>query len=127
MATFDMVATVARLDPQTAENPPQATMVAMARPPLKWPSHAFDASYRSWDMPDRATKLPIRMNSGKTEKSYTITVSTPVLPMLLRAGSNPLYYPKPTVPTIAMPKAMGTCRNSSRKSAAKAMRTASIV
>ena len=37
MATFDMVAAVASDDPQMAANPPQATIVAIARPPRKWP------------------------------------------------------------------------------------------
>src|SRR3989339_379982 len=36
-ATLAMVAPVAREDPQMAANPEQATMVAMASPPLKWP------------------------------------------------------------------------------------------
>ena len=68
-ATFDMVATVARLEPQTALKPPQATMVAMASPPRRCPSQACDVSYRSCEIPERATKLPVRMKSGRTEKS----------------------------------------------------------
>ena len=35
MATFAIVAAVATEDPQTALNPPQESIVAMARPPLK--------------------------------------------------------------------------------------------
>ena len=43
-ATFDIVATVARLDPQTALKPRQATTVAMAKPPRLCPSQALEAS-----------------------------------------------------------------------------------
>ncbi|MCZ7655670.1 MAG: hypothetical protein M5R42_17605 [Rhodocyclaceae bacterium] len=43
MATLDMVAAVARLEPQMEENPPQARMVAIASPPLRWPRKAYDA------------------------------------------------------------------------------------
>jgi len=40
MATLDMVAAVASEDPQMAEKPPQARIVAMASPPRKRPSRA---------------------------------------------------------------------------------------
>ncbi len=43
MATLDMVAAVASDEPQIAENPPQATTVAMASPPLRWPRKALEA------------------------------------------------------------------------------------
>ena len=69
MATFDMVAAVARLEPQTALKPPHATMVAIARPPLRWPRKALEAVYSSSDSRARVTKLPIRTNSGTTESS----------------------------------------------------------
>ena len=44
MATLAMVAAVAKELPETAANPPQAAIVAMARPPRKWPSQASAAS-----------------------------------------------------------------------------------
>jgi len=65
-----MVAAVARLEPQIAPKPPQATMVDMARPPRRWPSTACAAAYSSRDMRDWVTKLPIRMNSGNTDSRY---------------------------------------------------------
>ena len=40
METLDMVAAVARDDPQMAENMPQATMVDIASPPLRCPRKA---------------------------------------------------------------------------------------
>ncbi len=40
MATRDIVAEVAKLEPLIAEKPPQATTVAMAKPPLRWPKKA---------------------------------------------------------------------------------------
>ena len=43
MATLDIVAAVASEDPQIAENPPQATMVAIESPPRRWPRKACDA------------------------------------------------------------------------------------
>jgi hypothetical protein len=43
MAILDMVAAVARLDPETADRPPHATTVAIARPPRKWPRKLFEA------------------------------------------------------------------------------------
>ena len=44
MATLAMVAEVAMELPDMAAKPPQAATVAIARPPRKWPSQAFDAS-----------------------------------------------------------------------------------
>jgi hypothetical protein len=43
MATLAMVAAVARLEPEMALKPPHATMVAMARPPRRWPRKALEA------------------------------------------------------------------------------------
>ena len=44
IATLLMVAAVASEDPETAANPAQAPIVAMARPPRRCPSHALVAS-----------------------------------------------------------------------------------
>jgi hypothetical protein len=38
-----MVAAVATDEPEMAEKPPQAVIVAMARPPLRWPMKALAA------------------------------------------------------------------------------------
>ena len=51
-ATVPMVRAVARLSPHTAANPPQAPMVAMARPPGRNPSHLWAMSYKSLPMPE---------------------------------------------------------------------------
>ena len=40
MATFDIVAAVAREEPQIAEKPAHATIVAIANPPRIWPRNA---------------------------------------------------------------------------------------
>lgn len=40
MATFDIVAAVAKVDPHTAEKPPHAITVASANPPLNRPNAA---------------------------------------------------------------------------------------
>src|SRR5690554_6508280 len=117
MATLDMVADVARLEPQMAEKPPQATTVAMDRPPLRWPRKALDTEYSSWDRPERVTRLPININSGITDRLYSCTVSITRLeamdsgpvqrksPML--ASSKPLRNAKPKKPTRPMANAIG--------------------
>ena len=61
-----MVAAVAAVEPQMAENRAQAATVAMARPPFKLPSHLFAKSNRSEEMPDIYANCPIRTNSGIT-------------------------------------------------------------
>ena len=65
-----MVAAVASDDPQMAENMPQAAMVDIASPPLRWPRNTKAARYSSRAMPPRSTKSPIRMNIGNTDNSY---------------------------------------------------------
>ena len=80
MATSAIVATVAMLDPQTAEKPPQAATVDMASPPLRWPRKASAAANKSSASPDRAMKVPIRMKSGRTENSKLITLSNTIWP-----------------------------------------------
>ena len=44
MATLDIVAAVARLEPQIAEKPPQATIVAIDNPPRLSPRKAWEAA-----------------------------------------------------------------------------------
>ena len=55
------------VDPQIAENPAQATIVAIARPPRKCPKNALDTWYNSRLNPPLLTNNPIRMNSGTTD------------------------------------------------------------
>ena len=73
-ATLDMVATVAKLEPQTLAKPAQATTVAIASPPLRWPKKAFAAPYKSSDKRAAAIKPPMRTNSGMTDNSSFSTV-----------------------------------------------------
>jgi len=54
-------------EPQMPPNPAEAQMVAMARPPRRWPMNAYAARKSSCDMPARVTKLPMRMKSGTTD------------------------------------------------------------
>ena len=61
------VAAVAIDEPQIAPKPAQPAMVAIARPPRKWPMNEFAVRNSSFDMPARVTKFPIRMNSGTTD------------------------------------------------------------
>ena len=56
------------VDPQIAENPAQATIVAIARPPRKCPKNALDTWYNSRLNPPLLTNSPIRMNSGTTDR-----------------------------------------------------------
>ena len=67
MATFDMVAAVANDDPQIAAKPPQARIVAIARPPRKCPRNALETLYNSRLIPPLFTNSPIRMKRGITE------------------------------------------------------------
>ena len=53
-------------------------------------------------------------------------MSVAVLPMLFSAGPYPMMCPNPIVPTIAIPNAIGTCRNSRMNKATKPIATASI-
>ena len=62
-----MVAAVAIEEPQIAPNPAQAMIVAIARPPRRWPMNAYAARNNCCDMPARVTRLPIRMNRGTTD------------------------------------------------------------
>ena len=62
-----IVAAVAIDEPQIAPKPAQASTVACARPPRTWPTNEYAARNSSCARPARATKLPIRMNSGTTE------------------------------------------------------------
>ena len=47
-ATAPIVVVVAMLDPHTAENAAHPTIVAMARPPGRWPNHLYALAYASW-------------------------------------------------------------------------------
>ncbi|OQC74179.1 MAG: hypothetical protein BWX45_00059 [Deltaproteobacteria bacterium ADurb.Bin002] len=51
-ATEAMVAAVALVEPQTAEKPAQAPMVAMASPPGRWPKNLWAALKRRPLMPE---------------------------------------------------------------------------
>jgi len=64
-----MVAAVAMDEPQIEPKPPDAMMLAMARPPRLWPTKALAAVNSSLAMPARATKLPISTNSGITDST----------------------------------------------------------
>ena len=67
MATLDMVAAVASDEPQTAENPPQDRTVAMANPPRMRPKTRSAAENSPCAIPDPASTLPMKMNSGTTD------------------------------------------------------------
>ena len=62
------VAAVATDEPEIAAKPAQAAMVAMPRPPLKWPTKEFAARNNSRLMPELDTKAPIKRNIGMTPK-----------------------------------------------------------
>ena len=121
-----MVAEVASDEPQTALKPPQAAMVAVARPPRVWPSQALDASYRSFEMRDWAMKLPIMIKSGSTANSAFRIWPKASVPTDAIAGAKSRKWTSPRKPIKAMPKAIGTSRKSRMKSAMKAMATSSI-
>ena len=67
-AILAIVAAVARDDPQTELKPPQAIIVAIAKPPFLCLSHALAALYNSSARPALTTKLPINKNKGKIDK-----------------------------------------------------------
>lgn len=69
------MADVAIEDPQIDPKPPLATMVDIARPPRQCPMNAWAAWNNSSDMRARTTKLPMRMNSGITDRPYASPVS----------------------------------------------------
>ena len=64
-----MVAVVAIEEPQMDPKPPEAMMLAMAKPPRRWPTNALAAVNSSLAMPARETKLPISTNSGITDRT----------------------------------------------------------
>ncbi len=65
---MEKVAAVATEEPQIAAKPPQASTVAMPRPPRRWPISALAARNSSRLTPDTETKAPISMNIGITPK-----------------------------------------------------------
>ena len=64
-----MVEAVAVDEPHTAPKPPQAATAAMATPPRKRPNQASAPRKRSRLRPQRAARLPMRMNMGSTDRS----------------------------------------------------------
>ena len=64
-----MVEAVAVEEPQIAPKPAQAATAAIATPPRNRPSQALAPRNRSFDRPQRAARLPIRMNIGSTDRS----------------------------------------------------------
>ena len=64
-----MVEAVASDDPQTAPNPAQPAMAAMAVPPGSQPIHAFAARNNACDSPMREAMAPISTNIGTTDRS----------------------------------------------------------
>ena len=63
---MENVAAVATDEPLIAANPAQAAMVAMPRPPRRWPTNLLAAWNNSRLMPERETKAPISKNIGIT-------------------------------------------------------------
>ena len=102
-----MVAAVAMDEPQMAPKPAQAAMVACASPPLRCPMKVYAAWKSSCAKPARATKLPIKMNRGMTDKVYANPVSCTTWAVLAMAGIQPRVNPIPTIPTNPMEKAKG--------------------
>ena len=68
MATRDIVAAVASDEPETAENPPQDSTVASASPPRIRPNRRSAPAKRPCAMPEFASTLPMKMNSGTTDR-----------------------------------------------------------
>jgi len=64
-----MVAAVATDEPQMAPKAALAITAAMARPPLKRAMTTLAKSNSALEMPPWVAKLPIRMNSGMTDRS----------------------------------------------------------
>jgi len=62
----DIAAAVATEEPETAEKPAQAAMVAAAKPPGSLRSHLSKALYRSSIRPLTLAKLPIIKKRGIT-------------------------------------------------------------
>ena len=67
-----MVEAVAVEDPQIAPNMALAPMVAQATEPGTRDSHLRQKSYSPWLKPAAKQALPIKVNSGMTEKEYFI-------------------------------------------------------
>ena len=68
IATLPIVAAVATLDPETAANPPHATIVAIASPPRRCPRNELAASYSSFESRAWLMKFPISTNIGSTDR-----------------------------------------------------------
>jgi len=66
MATLPMAAAVAFVEPHMAAKPAQAAIVAMARPPRRWPKTTYPASYSRRLIPDEYAIAPMKMNIGMT-------------------------------------------------------------
>jgi hypothetical protein len=66
--TVAIVAAVALVDPDIAENPAQAPMVAIARPPLKLPINTYTESYNLLLIPEWKAICPINTKRGITVK-----------------------------------------------------------
>ena len=64
-----MVEAVASDEPQTAPNPAQAAIAAIAVPPRIQPSQALAPRNSAWLSPALAASAPIRTNIGTTDRS----------------------------------------------------------
>ena len=74
-ATLPMVATVAKVSPQTAPKAAQPPTVAMPSPPGNCPIHLSTVLKRLVLIPfDVAQRLPIRTNNGMTMNRYLAVV-----------------------------------------------------
>ena len=68
-ATFPIVEAVASEDPQTAPNPAQAAMAAIAVPPRNRPNHALAPRKRLALRPEALASAPMSTNIGTTDRS----------------------------------------------------------
>src|SRR6056297_836914 len=79
-ATRDIVAVVAREDPDTAPSAAEAAMVAIASDPRARPNRAVDAENSRSVIPDCTASAPISTKSGMTEKVYSVPICNAVVP-----------------------------------------------
>ena len=88
-----MVAAVAMLSPQTAPKAAQVPTVAMARPPLKCPTHLLKVPKAFPVIPARPAMMPIRTKRGITTRYWELPTRHTVVARVFSAAGMPLREP----------------------------------
>ncbi len=83
-------------DPLTAPKIAHPPIVAIARPPRRWPTRVATKPYKACDSPAWPAKTPIAMKSGTIDSEYGKTASKVARPSMKPDVSAPAVSVRPT-------------------------------